>query len=114
MPLTEDLLYHRELHEDSDSEDEDSEDEDGALVEQKNLRRKFRNRTPGVLKVSACVILNCGDKFQLADPCIIYSVKQRLSSGHHISAFSGRCVLRQRWTRPLNWQRRRLMQVTAA
>ena len=57
LPLTEDLLYHLELHDDSDSESDDSEDEDGALAEQKNLRRKFRNRTPGVLKVCACIVL---------------------------------------------------------
>jgi len=53
VPLTEDLLYHLELHDDSDSEGEDSDDEDEAIAEQKQLRRKFRNRKPGILKVGA-------------------------------------------------------------
>ena len=53
VPLTEDLIYHLELHDDSDSEGEDSDDEDEAIAEQKQLRRKFRNRKPGILKVSA-------------------------------------------------------------
>ncbi len=57
MPLTEDLLYHLELHGDSDSESEDSDDEDEGIAEQKRLRRKFRSRKPGLLKVSAFVIL---------------------------------------------------------
>jgi hypothetical protein len=75
LPLTEDLIHHLELHEDSDSEDEDSNDEDGAIAEQKELRRKFRNRTPGVLKVGARVILNFRDKMQLAYRFFIYPVK---------------------------------------
>jgi len=48
--LSDDLRYHRDLHEDSDSEGEYSDDEDDAIAEQKKLRRKFRNRPPKVLK----------------------------------------------------------------
>jgi len=48
--ISEDLLYHRDLHMDSDSEGEDSDDEDEAIAEQKRLRRKFRSRQPKVLK----------------------------------------------------------------
>ncbi|KAL7527287.1 hypothetical protein ACHAXR_001879, partial [Thalassiosira sp. AJA248-18] len=48
--LSEDLLFHKELHEDSDSEGEDSDEEDEAIEEQKRLRRKFRNRKPKTLK----------------------------------------------------------------
>ena len=43
------LLFHRNLHEDSDTESDDD-DEDDALLEQRNLRRKFRNRKAGILK----------------------------------------------------------------
>lgn len=56
--LNDEQLYHRELHEDSDSEGEDSDDEDEALAEQKKLRRKFRNRKPKTMKVSASVELH--------------------------------------------------------
>lgn len=50
--LSEDLLYHQDLNEDSDSEGEDSDDEDDAIAEQKMLRRKYRGRPPKTLKVS--------------------------------------------------------------
>ena len=50
VSLTDDLLYHLQLNEDSDSESGDSDDEDEAISEQRNLRRKFRNRKPGILK----------------------------------------------------------------
>ena len=48
--LSEDLLYHLDLHGDSDSEGEDSDDEDEGIVEQRRLRRKFRERKPKTLK----------------------------------------------------------------
>ena len=54
--LTEDLLYHRDLHADSDTEGEDSDDEDEGIAEQKRLRRKFRNRKSKTLKVSGLTI----------------------------------------------------------
>ena len=49
--LSDELLFHRDLHEDSDSEGEFSDDEyDDAIVAQRNLRRKYRNRKAKHLK----------------------------------------------------------------
>ena len=48
--LGEDLLYHRELHPASDSEDDSSDDTDDAWVEQRQLRRRFRDCPPKTLK----------------------------------------------------------------
>lgn len=45
--LSEEQLFHIELHADSDDEDGlDSDDEDVAVVEQRRLRRMYRNRQP--------------------------------------------------------------------
>ena len=49
--LTEELVYHQELHADSDTEDDDySGDEDSGICEQKTLRRKYRNRASKILR----------------------------------------------------------------
>ena len=50
VSLTDDLLFHQELNQDSDSESDESDDEDECLDEQKKLRRLFRSRKAGVLK----------------------------------------------------------------
>lgn len=44
------MLFYKDVMNDSDEEDEDSEDEDQGIKEQRLLRRKFRNRKPGVMK----------------------------------------------------------------
>ena len=49
--LTEELVYHQELHADSDTEDDEySDDEDSGICEQKALRRKYRNRASKTLR----------------------------------------------------------------
>ena len=51
--LSDDLLYHQQLHADSDDEDDgylDSDDEEDRIGEQQRLRRKYRNRKPHHLK----------------------------------------------------------------
>lgn len=50
-PLPDDLLFHKNLHCDSDSEDDyDSEDEGEGINEQRFLRRKYRNRAAKTLR----------------------------------------------------------------
>ena len=51
--LSDDLLYHQQLHADSDDEDDgylDSDDEEDRIGEQQRLRRKYRNKKPAHLK----------------------------------------------------------------
>jgi len=50
VELDEVMLFQDGVMNDSDEEDEDSEDEDQGIKEQRLLRRKFRNREPGVMK----------------------------------------------------------------
>jgi hypothetical protein len=50
-PLPDDLLFHKNLHCDSDSEDDyGSEDEGEGINEQRFLRRKYRNRAAKTLR----------------------------------------------------------------
>lgn len=50
-PLPDDLVFHKNLHCESDSEDDyDSEDEGEGINVQRALRRKYRNRTAKTLR----------------------------------------------------------------